>query len=88
MKTTTQSIAKKTQNLNFFSSELLLDKDNEAVNRKDLQGILSYLKYLHDKGEINERSYENLVSQVVNIFAENILDIKMKKVFKDIESVS
>lgn len=59
-------------------------RNYEKANLEALKGILSYLKYLSSEGEISDKAYEVLVSQVLSTFVENAVSLKVEKVFNEL----
>ena len=54
----------------------------EAVNKEALKGIISYLSYLYTEGEISDRAYKALVSQVLSTYVNNSVSFEVEKVFE------
>lgn len=64
----------------FNRRRVLIDREYEAANMVALKGILSYLKYLYTEGEISDKAYRVLVSQVLSTFVENTVSFKIERV--------
>lgn len=67
-------------------SGFLQERDYEAVNVEALNGIISYLKYLYAKGEISDKAYQALVSQVISTFVENTIRLKVERMFDEVNA--
>ncbi|PZV15535.1 MAG: hypothetical protein DCF21_11650 [Leptolyngbya sp.] len=61
-------------------SSSLKGREPEAVNIEALRGIISYLDYLYTEGEISDRAYKALVSQVLSTFVENSIQFKVERI--------
>lgn len=69
----------------FFHRKLSQRREYESVNLEAFKGIMSYLKYLYTQGEISDKAYKVLVSQLLSTFVENTISLKVEKIFDDIE---
>lgn len=63
----------------------LRECEPEAVNIEALRGITSYLGYLYAEGEISDRAYKALVSQVLSTFVENSIRFKVERILDKLE---
>jgi hypothetical protein len=81
----TRSAHKAEDTSRFFYSKLSQRRGYEAVNVEALKGILSYLKYFYAEGEISYEAYKVLVSQALSTFVENVISLKVERVFDDID---
>lgn len=62
------------------------ERDYEAANVEALKGIISYLKYLYTEGEISDKAYQTLVSQVLSTFVENSVRLKVEQMFDEVDA--
>ncbi|MEH2458296.1 hypothetical protein [Nostoc sp.] len=61
------------------------EREYQAVNVEALKGILSYFNYLYAEGEISDKAYKALVSQALSTFINNIVTLKVEKVFDEVD---
>jgi len=73
---------------NFRRSKKLArsERDYEAVNLEALKGIVSYLNYLYTEGEISDKAYKALVSQVLSTFVENTIHLKVEQMLDEVDA--
>jgi len=67
-------------------SNLQQERDYEAVNLEALKGIVSYLNYLYAQGEISDKAYKALVSQVLSTFVENTIHLKVEQMLGEVNA--
>lgn len=87
MATFTRSITRAGDTLESSRNKLSQRREHEAVNIEALKGIMTYLKYLYTEGEISEKAYKALISQVLSTFAENMISLKVERIFDDIDVI-
>ncbi|MFQ4135294.1 hypothetical protein PGN35_003150 [Nodosilinea sp. PGN35] len=66
-------------------SSSLKGREPEAINTEALRGIISYLSYLYSEGEISDKAYKALVSQVLSTFVENSIRFKIERILDKLD---
>jgi hypothetical protein len=64
----------------------LQENDYEGANLEALRGIISYLNYLYTEGEISDKAYKTLVSQILSTFVENAIHFKVEQMLGEVDA--
>ena len=67
--------------------QLLQERDSESINLEAFKGAMSYLKYLYAKGEMSDKTYETLIAQVLSIFVENSIRLKVERMLIEVDAI-